>query len=126
MSEFEKYKGEAKEKWGSTDAYKEHSEKTKSYSKQKWSDLAAAMDGIMAQFALCMKNGDTPDSDEARALVKSLQSHITENYYNCTDEILHGLGQMYVCDERFKANIDKHGDGTAAFICNAIKVYCGK
>ena len=126
MSEFEKYRDEAKERWGSTDAYNEHAEKTKNYSKQKWSDLAAGMDGIMAQFALCVKNGAVPDSDEAQSLVKSLQSHITENYYNCTDEILYGLGQMYVCDERFKANIDKHCDGTAVFICDAIKVYCGK
>lgn len=32
-SEFEKHKMEAKEKWGYTDAYKEHEEKTKNYSK---------------------------------------------------------------------------------------------
>ena len=47
-SEFEKHKAEAKEKWGSTDAYKEHAERTKNYSKQKWSDLAVGMDHIMA------------------------------------------------------------------------------
>ena len=35
-SEFEKYKVEAKEKWGKTDAWKEHSEKTGRYSKDKW------------------------------------------------------------------------------------------
>ena len=33
--EFEKYKAEAQEKWGGTDAYKEHAEKTKDYSKEK-------------------------------------------------------------------------------------------
>lgn len=27
---------------------------------------------------------------------------------------------------RFKNNIDKHGDGTTAFICEAIGVYCDK
>jgi hypothetical protein len=37
-----------------------------------------------------------------------------------------GLGQMYVADERFKNNIDKHASGTAAFICEAIEVYCKK
>ena len=30
-SEFEKYKVEAQEKWGKTDAYKEHAERTKNY-----------------------------------------------------------------------------------------------
>ena len=125
-STFETYKAEAKEKWGKTDAYKQHEEKTGNYSKKKWNDLAAGMDDIMAQFALCMKNGCSPVSEDAQQLVKALQSHITENYYNCTNQILAGLGQMYVADERFKNNIDKHADGTAAFICEAIASYCSK
>ena len=125
-SEFEKHKAEAKEKWGKTEAYKEHEEKTKNYGKQKWNDLAAGMDCILAEFAVCMRKGETPDSAEAQSLVKKLQSHITENYYHCTKEILAGLGQMYVADERFKNNIDRHAEGTAAFICEAIGIYCGK
>ena len=125
-SEFEKYKAEAKEKWGKTDAYKEHAERTKNYSKQKWNDLADGMDCIMAEFSLCMRKNETPDSVEVQNLVKTLQNHITENYYHCTKEILAGLGQMYMADERFKNNIDVHGDGTAEFISEAIEIYCRK
>ena len=125
-SEFEKHKAEAREKWGKTDAYKEHVERTKNYSKQKWNDLAEGMEHIMAEFALCMKKGESSDSTEAQNLVKMLQNHITGNYYVCTNEILAGLGQMYVADERFTNNIDKHADGTATFICEAIQVYCRK
>ena len=124
-SEFEAYKEEAREKWGNTEAYKQHREKTKDYSGQKWSDLAGNMDQIMAEFALCMKNGEGSDSAEAQRLVRVLQKHITDNYYNCTTQILAGLGQMYVADERFRNNIDKHGDGTAAFISKAIGIFCG-
>ena len=61
--------------------------------------------------------------DEAQALVAKLQAHITANYYTCTDEILAGLGKMYVCDERFKKNIDKYGDGTAEFAAEGIRIY---
>ena len=125
-SEFEKYKAEAKEKWGKTGAYKEHAQRTKNYSKQKWNDLAEGMDRIMAEFALCMRKDESPDSVEAQSLVKMLQDHISENYYLCTNQILAGLGQMYVADERFKSNIDKHADGTAEFICEAIEIYCRK
>ena len=125
-SEFEKHKAEAKEKWGQTPAYKEHAEKTKHYSKDKWNNLAEGMNDILAEFAICVKNGEEPDSSEAQNLVKMLQSHITENYYLCTNEILACLGQMYVADDRFRNNIDKHADGTAAFICEAIEVYCRK
>ena len=125
-SEFEKHKAEAQERWARTQAYKEHEKRTKDYSKQKWNDLAQGMDSIMAEFAACLKNGEAPASDAAQALAQKLQAHITENYYHCTREILAGLGQMYVADERFKNNIDKHGEGTARFIREAIGVYCSQ
>ena len=125
-SEFEKHKAEAKEKWGQTPAYKEHAEKTKHYTKEKWNSLAEGMNDILAEFAVCMKKGEEPDSTKAHNLVGILQNHITENYYLCTNEILAGLGKMYVADERFKSNIDKNADGTAEFICEAIEVYCRK
>jgi len=125
-SDFETYKEEVQERWGQTSAYKEHAEKTKNYSKEKWSSLAEEMNDIMAEFARCMKQGQEPDSAETQELVKTLQKHISEHYYHCTDEILAGLGQMYVADERFRNNIDKHGDGTAAFVSEAITVYCRK
>ena len=124
MSAFDKYKAEAQKKWGNTDAYQQHAEKTKDYSKEKWNSLAADMDQIMADFALCMKQGEPADSSRAQDLVKTLQNHITENYYHCTDQILAGLGQMYVADERFQNNIDKHAPGTAVFVCEAITAYC--
>ena len=125
-SPWEMYKAEAKEKWGETDAYRQHAEKTKGYSQQKFADLAEEMDAIFGEFALCMKNGEAPGSAEAQHLVQLLQDHITRNYYNCTVQILAGLGQMYVADDRFRQNIDRHADGTAAFAQEAIAVYCGK
>ena len=126
MNEFEKYKAEARENWGDTDAYKEHEEKTKHYSKKKWNNASTGLDFIMESFALCMKEGNSPESKKTQDLVRSLQDYITESFYRCTDEILSGLGQMYVCDERFKKNIDKHESGTAQFICDAIGIYCKK
>ena len=84
------------------------------------------MDQMMAAFAQCMKQGNAPDSAQAQTLVKSLQNHISENCYRCTEEILAGLGQMYVADERFRSNIDKHAEGTAAYISEAIGIYCGR
>ena len=104
--------------------YKEYAEKTKDYSNDKWNNLTEEMNEIFSGFSLCMKNGGSPDSIEVQDLVKELQNHITENYYLCTKEILAGLGQMYVFDERFKNNIDKQGDDTADFVCEAIEVYC--
>lgn len=126
MNAFDHYEAEAKEKWGATPAYQEYAQKTKDYPRQQLAALAEGMDLLMAEFALCMKKGEAPDSAAAQELVKSLQGYISENYYCCTPQILAGLGQMYVADERFRSNIDKHADGTAAFICAAIEVYCRK
>lgn len=123
-SEFEKYKSEAKEKWSSTAAYSEYAEKTKDYSESKFDSLTAGMDSIMGEFADIMKKGKAPFDEEALSLVKKLQDYITDNFYKCTKEILFGLGQMYVYDERFKNNIDKHAEGTAEYISQAISNYC--
>lgn len=120
----EQYAKEAKEKWGATDAYKESTEKTSGYSKEKWNDVNHGMNALMAEFAACRKDGFAPDSTEAQTLVKKWQDYISANFYSCTKEILAGLGEMYVADERFKANIDSHGDGTADFMREAISVYC--
>lgn len=123
-SDFDKYKAEAKERWGSTEAYGEYEQKAGNYSDSKFACLAEGMDSIMSEFALAAKQGYAPSDDAVQSLVKKLQDYISENFYNCTKEILGGLGQMYVCDERFRSNIDKHSEGTAEYIAQAIGFYC--
>ena len=120
------YKTEARSRWGTTAAYHEHEQKTKHYTKEKWAEANDGLMAIFAEFAACKDSGVSADSAEAQALVAKLQAHITANYYTCTDEILAGLGKMYVADERFKKNIDKYGEGTAEFTSTAIEAYCRK
>ncbi len=120
------YENEARERYSGTAAYREHEQKTKNYTKEKWAEANDGMMAIFAEFAACKANGASADSDEAQALVAKLQGHITDNYYTCTDEILAGLGKMYVADERFKKNIDKYGDGTAEFVAEGIRIYVEK
>ena len=118
------YETEALSRWGNIDAYCEHEQKTKNYTKEKWVEANNGLMAIFAEFAACKDSGASADSSEAQALVAKLQVHITENYYTCTDEILAGLGKMYVADKRFKKNIDKYGEGTAEFASKAIAVFC--
>lgn len=120
------YKNEACSRWGDTDAYREHEQKTKNYTKEKWSEANDGLMAIFAEFAESKNNGLSVDSIEVQALVAKLQAHITANYYTCMNEILAGLGKMYVADERFKNNIDKYGDGTADFVSEAISVFCNE
>ena len=117
------YSTEARERWGDTDAYREHEKKTKNYTKEKWAEANDGLIAIFTEFAACKASGASADSTEAQALVAKLQAHITVNYYTCTDESLAGLGKMYIADERFKKNIDKYGEGTAEFAAEGIRIY---
>ena len=120
------YKAESHSRWGNTDAYHEHEQKTKNYTKEKWAEANDGLMAIFSEFAACKDSGASADSPEAQAIVVKLQAHITANYYTCTDEILAGLGKMYACDERFKKNIDKYGEETAEFTAEGIRIYVEK
>ena len=120
------YETEARERWGNTDAYREHEKKTNNYTKEKWAEVNNGLMAIFAEFADRKNSGFAENSPEVQSLVVKLQEYITQNYYTCTNEILAGLGQMYSADERFKENIDKYGEGTAEFVAEAIGLFCNQ
>lgn len=118
------YAKEAKERWGKTDAYQESAEKTKGYSEEKWGSVMEECNQILEKFAQ-IRNQD-PACEEAQKLVEEWRDYITSSHYTCTKEILSSLGLMYTADERFQKNIDRNGEGTAAFMSKAIEVYCSR
>ena len=75
-----KYSAETRERWGNTSAYREHQEKTKHYTKEKWAEANDGLMAIFAEFAACKQSGVEFDSNEAQALVAKLQAHITAKY----------------------------------------------
>lgn len=123
-TELEQFAEEVKKRWGTTEAYREYEQKKNSKTD---SEQTAAAEQIMQIFTEFGTMRSLPPTDSAvQEKVAALQSFITENYYHCTNKILSGLGQMYTEDKRFKDNIDKAGgDGTAAFVQQAIQIYCG-
>ena len=122
-SEIEQYKAEAKAKWGKTQAYQEYTQKSAAQSDDEQNEIANHLLGKFSELGSLRHL--PPAAKEVQEKISVLQKFITDNYYVCTNEILNGLGQMYVGDERFKKNIDKAGgDGTAEFVNQAISVYC--
>jgi len=121
----DEYSERAKEQWGKTDAYKEFEEKSKDWTKETTRDIASDFMKIFVVFG-SMKEKDPADV-EVQEQVKKLQDYITEHFYNCTTQILSGLGRMYAGGGEFTENIDKAGgEGTAEFTAKAIEIYCGK
>lgn len=122
-SEIEQYKAEAKAKWGETKEYQEYEQKQKSG--YDFSKTASRMMNLF--FELGTLRQMSPADKAVQEKIGALQNFITKNYYTCNNEILCGLGQMYVDDERFRRNIDKTGgEGTAEFVKQAIEIYCSK
>lgn len=117
------YAAEAKKRWGSTEAYQESQANTAGKSDEQ---QRAMEDGLMAVFGkLGQVRTEDPGSLQVQALVGQLQQYITDHFYSCTKPNLAALGQMYVADERFQANIDAVGGaGTAEFAARAIERYC--
>lgn len=122
-TEYDRYAQEVREKWGATQAYAEYEQKRKGRTDE---EMEMAADRMMSLFAEMGSIRELPPgSREAQEKVRELQAFITENYYTCTDEILRGLGEMYVSDERMKRNIDQAGgEGTAEFVSQAVAAYC--
>lgn len=118
------YAREVKERWGSTEAYKESQRREAGRTERERQAAQREMDSLLDRFAAMVKND--PAGPGAQALVKEWQACISKWYYDCTDEILAGLGQMYTADPRFAETIDSHGPGTAEFLSRAISLFCGK
>ena len=122
-AKIDRYAQEAKKQWGKTDAYKEYEVKTSGQSKSQMQETGDRLMDIFREFGEIRHL--SPASSEAQDLVTKLQSFITDNYYTCTKQILFGLGQMYAAGDEMNENIDKAGgEGTGAFVRDAITVYC--
>ena len=115
------YAREAKARWGHTDAWKESQARGKTR-EQECSDA----DGLMDIFRRLGQYRDgSPAAPEAQALIAELQRYISDHYYNCTNQILFGLGQMYAAGDEMNENIDRAGGpGTGDFARRAIEIYC--
>ena len=124
-SKIDEYAAQAKASWGNTPEYREFEEKSKNRTAQQEQTISTQMMGIFAEFGTMLKLD--PSAEKVQSQVKKLQDFITENFYNCSDEILYSLGSMYVNGGDFTENIDMTGGkGTAEFVFKAITIYCNK
>lgn len=123
----DEYARQAKEQWGQTDAYKEFQQKAKGRSKEEEQAVVAGLMQFFVEFGKLKDAQAMPDSAEVQEQVRKLQDFISENFYQCSGEILLSLGKMYAGGGEFTSNINAAaGEGTAEFSAEAITVYCGK
>lgn len=124
-SKIDEYAARAKAEWGATPEYEEFEAKDRARTPGEQQEINAQMMELFVEFGAL--KGAEPDAPEAHAQVKKLQDFISANFYQCSDEVLAGLGQMYGAGGEFTENIDAvAGEGTAAFAAKAIEAYCAR
>ena len=117
------YAREAKASWGQTKEWQEYEQKSKGRTKEQTAAISEGMMDIFKDFG-AIRDTD-PAAEPAQALVKRLQSYITEHFYTCSDEILLSLSGMYGGGGSMTENIDKAGGpGTGKFAQAAVEAHC--
>lgn len=118
------YKDEVTERWGA---------ETYARGDRWWGSLTAAQKqrfqqdqlDIAADFGRAWQAGLAPDSAEVQAITARHYDWVTVGWQGRRPvaKEFAGLGEMYVADERFGINYDRHGKGTAELVRDAMKVY---
>lgn len=114
------YADEVRERWGSSEAYKESQRRTASYTKEDWKRLTEEFDAVHRKMAEVMANGLPADSAEAMDVAEEHRRFISSGYYDCSYEMHTCLGEMYVADERFTATYEAIRPGLAVYMRDAM------
>lgn len=115
------YEEEARQLWGdeAVENSKQHLQSKSQDQRQMMSDQ---MNALFRQLAT-LRN-EQPDSADVQQAIESLFRFLNrETGHTYTPEAFAGLGQMYMADERFTANIDQYGEGLSAFLAEAMGIY---
>ncbi|MGW2564236.1 MerR family transcriptional regulator [Streptomyces sp. NPDC001514] len=115
------YEEEVTRRWG-RDAYEKGDRWWRSLSAQEKQAFQDRQAGIARDFGQALKDGFAPDSDEAQAIAQRQVEWLSVTVTPTKSYVI-GLGEMYVADPRFTVNYDRHEEGTAAFVRDAMKVY---
>ncbi|WP_017240586.1 MerR family transcriptional regulator [Streptomyces sp. SS] len=78
--------------------------------------------GIARDFGQAARDGLAAGSDEVQDIARRQVAWLSTTTTPSKEYVI-GLGRMYVDDPRFTANYDKHGEGTAILVRDAMEIY---
>ena len=118
------YEQEVTERWG-REAYEAGDRWWRSLSAEDRAAFQRQQREIAADYGRAQRAGLAPESEQVQAITARQVDWLSITSAP-TREYLVGLGEMYVTDARFMANYDQHGEGTAALVRDAMKVYADR
>ena len=117
------YEDETRERWGGTPQYAESQRKWASYSKDQQEEIKE--EGGRISFRMVTENPDmSPGDSDVQTAVGEYYAYLNKYFYSCEVEFLRGLADMWVQDPRFAVNYERIREGGAAFVREAVHIYC--
>ncbi|MHA6794955.1 TipAS antibiotic-recognition domain-containing protein [Pseudonocardia bannensis] len=114
------YGQEARERWGETAV--ESQRRAASWDPGTAARIKARGDAVNVKLAAAMRAGTPVDDPTVQEAVAEHHAWVG-NFWTPNREAYIGLGDLYVDDPRFSANIDRAGPGLAAYLRDAMTVY---
>lgn len=121
-NDHEAHAREAEERWGDTEAYRQSQERVAALGEDATSTIEQWWAEHFAQFAALKQADVALDDDRVRAAVADHRT-LLNRFYDCDAAMQRSLADMYVADERFKANYDRHADGLAHYVRDAVHAH---
>lgn len=115
------YEQEVAARWGKTDAYRETARRSKAYTDADWALMKSELSQIWKDAALAMQQGETPESEKAFEIVERHREHVCRWFYDLSPQAHSSLADMWEADNRFRANIDKFGEGLTPWVASAVR-----
>ncbi len=112
---------EVTERWG-RDAYEEGDRWWRSLGDAEKKAFQDEHEAIARDWGRAREAGLAADGPEAQELARRHCAWLSSAKEPSRSYVI-GLGEMYVADPRFGKNYDRYGDGTAAFVRDALTVY---
>jgi DNA-binding transcriptional MerR regulator len=120
-----RYEGETRQRWGNTPQYAESQLKWASYSIEQKQEIKAE-GGRLTVRMVSEDPGASPDDADVQAAVGEYYAYLNKYFYTCELSFLRGLADMWVDDPRFAINYEGIRKGGAAFVRDAVHIYCDR
>jgi DNA-binding transcriptional MerR regulator len=114
------YEAEVEQRWGGP-ALDESKRRVKGYTGADWKRQQAEQGAIYGEAVAAMQRGIEPTSAGAMDIAERHRLSIDRWFYPCSKATHAGLADMYEADERFRASIDRAGEGLTTFLAAAIR-----
>ncbi len=119
------YENEVRERWGDSPKYAESQAKWSNYSEAQ-KEAIKAEGGRLTVRMVSKESNTSPDDPDVQAAIGEYHAYLNKYFYTCDIGFLRGLADNWVQDPRFAINYERIREGGAAFVREAVHIFCDR